>query len=196
MCLLLLATGTQANHRLYTRNVTTDFPDPNDDPFYRPPANLSSFKPGQVIRSREINNTLTSDDLKASYQVLYRSTDTMNNSEATVTTVWEPKQPRKPPQILSYQSYMDSASFDCSVSWAFVKGSASKGGTVNILEAPTFVKWALGKGIYMIDTDDEGPKAAFIAGFQAGQATLDGIRATINFFELPANTAIATTGYR
>jgi hypothetical protein len=202
---LLLASSTQATisqhipeetGHLHIRNVTTEFPDPIDDPFYHAPANLDTFKPGQVIRSRSINNTVTSDDLRASYQVFYRTTDTQNKPEATVATLWEPAKPKIPHQMMSYHSYMDSPSFDCSVSWAFVNGSDSDGYAPLLTDAPKFIKWALGKGIYVVVPDDEGPQAAFIAGFQEGQSALDGMRATINFFKLPADTGIATTGYR
>jgi hypothetical protein len=187
---LLSALSSALASPLLLRSVATEFPDPNDDPFYKAPPKLSSYALGQVIRSRAVNTTITAG-VKSSYQVLYRTSDTQKNAEATVATIWQPLEPKSPAQILSYHSYMDSDSFDCSPSWAFVQGSASQGKPVTSLDAPIFIEWALSQGIYVVDPDDEGPKAAFIAGYQQGYSALDGIRATKNFYKLPKKTEIA-----
>ncbi|UZJ51647.1 hypothetical protein CBS101457_000967 [Exobasidium rhododendri] len=197
-CLSFIAIGVAVCSatplRYLVRDVTTEFPDPTVDPFYVAPANINTYKPGQVIRSRSVTTTITSD-VGSSYQLFYRTTNTSNQAEGTVATVWAPTTPKSPAQVLSYHSYMDSTSPDCAVSWAFVQGSASNGKAVTSLDAPVFIEWALSQGIYVVDPDDEGPKAAFIAGFQQGMAALDGIRAIKNYYKLPASTGIAMTGY-
>lgn len=168
---LLLATTVVDGISLFTHKNPA-FPDPIDDPFYKPPLNLNTYQPGFIIRSRKVNTTISSSKTAGSYQILYRTTDTQNKAEATVATVWEPIHPRSPAQILSYHSYMDSDSFDCAPSWGWLNNSASKGWAPLITDAPIFVDWALKHGIYVLDPDDEGPKAAFIAGFQQGQVSL------------------------
>lgn len=191
-CLLLIAT-VQASS-LHIRDASNTFPDPNDDPFYKAPSHLKTFQPGQVIRSRKVETSISPKKAKASYQVLYRTTDTQGHSEATVATLWEPITPKSPPQILSYHTFMDSDSVDCEPSYAWLKNSSLLTKLPVSIDAPFYVNWALEHGIYVVDPDDEGPKAAFIAGFQQGQAALDGMRAIRNFFELPKNTEIAMTG--
>lgn len=176
-------------------NATAEFPNPRLDPFYAPPANLSAYETGQIIQTRRVNTTIVSDHLASSYQLFYRTTDAIGGAEATVATVWEPKEPKSPAQVLSYHVYMDSASFDCTPSWALVDGSASNGRVSLALDAPVFVKWALSKGIYAVVPDHEGPKAALIAGYQEGPATLDGMRAIRNFYTLPAETGFGMAGY-
>lgn len=194
LLLLAIASARPTARSLHLRDVSTSFPDPNDDPFYKAPSNVNSYKPGQIIRTRSVNTTITSF-VGSSFQLLYRTTDTQNKSEVTVATVWAPTTPKSPPQVFSYQSYMDSDSLDCDPSWAFVSGSASQGKPVTSLDAPIYIEWALSTGRYVVDADDEGPKAAFIAGFQQGQAALDGIRALKNHYNLPKSTEIALNGY-
>jgi hypothetical protein len=190
---LLLAFSINASI-LHVRDDTI-YPNPNEDPFYQAPSNISTFRPGAVIRSRAVNTTIGPKNAKASFQVLYRTTDTQNQSEATVATLWAPYNPRQPAQILSYHSYMDSDSFDCSPSWAWLNNTKSNGWVPLFTDAKMFINWALQFGLYVLDPDDEGPKATFIAGFQQGQAALDGMRATRDFFGLPKDTEIGMTGY-
>lgn len=139
-------------------NVTTAFPDPSQDPFYKAPFDVDSYQTGQVIRSRKVPTLITSEELKGSYQVLYRTTDTQNQPQATVATVWAPVKPKSPPQVLSYHSFTDSDAFDCSPSWGWIKGSKSKG--KESVTAVFLVKWALEHGIYAVNADVEGPNAA------------------------------------
>jgi hypothetical protein len=180
---------------LTQRSVATKFPDPNKDIFYKAPSNLTAYKPGQVIRSRSVVTTVTSTSLKKAYQLYYRTTNTQNGAEGTVATVFAPKSPNKAGHILSYHAYEDSDSFDCAPSWALVNGSASKATGTTGMDLNTYANFALSNGVYLVVPDDEGSQSAFIAGYQQGYATLDGIRALKNFYKLPANAGVAMAGY-
>ena len=184
-----------ANVALAIRMVPRQaFPDPTVDPFYKAPKNLRHYSPGEVIRHRLVNTTIPAN-VKQAYQVLYRTTDTQGNPESTVATLFKPTKPGKKAQVLSYHVYMDSDVEDCDPAWAFDAGSASKATGTTTTDSAIFINWALNNGIYVVVPDDEGPQAAFIAGFQEGMAALDGMRAIKNFFSFPKKTEIVITGY-
>lgn len=162
-----------SNHHIHIRDsATTTFPDPYNDPFYKAPPNLNNFRPGEIIRSRKVETRISSKKVLSSHQVLYRTMDTQHQAEATVATLWKPINPRSPPQIFSYHVWMDSDAFDCSPSWAWIKHSKSNNLLPVTLDAPIYVEWALDHGIYVVSPDDEGPKSAFMSGFQQGQVCL------------------------
>ena len=176
------------------RRANPAFPDPNIDPFYAIPANASSYANGAVIRSRPVDTNIALN-VGQSFQVLYKSTNTKNGSDATVATVWTPSKPVSPPKLFSYQSYEDSVQLNCAPSWAFVKNTASANTAITSLDTPIYIEWALGQGYYVVASDHEGSQAAFIAGFQEGMAALDGIRAAQKQVGLPANTPVVLFGY-
>lgn len=80
---------------------------PQDDPFYTPPAGYESAKVGDILASRSVKIAAFSklpQNLKAAYQLLYRTVDINGNPAATVQTVMVPYNARKNPmRILSYQ---------------------------------------------------------------------------------------------
>jgi hypothetical protein len=195
LCLLLAGLCTVPARPLRQRSVATEFPDPNQDPFYKAPSNLASYKLGQVIRSRKVVTTVTSSSIKPSYQLYYRTTNTQNGAEGTVATVLAPTSPKSPAQILSYHAYQDSDSFDCSPSWALVNGSKSDATGTTGSDLDVYVDFALSNGIYAIVPDDEGSSSTFIAGYQQGVDVLDGLRAIKNFYKLPSKAGIAMAGY-
>ena len=178
-----------------TVQLNPDFPDPSIDPFYRVPHNVSHYKNGAVIRSRAVVTNFDVVNVAESYQVLYRSQDTKHRPDATVATIWVPTKKLKKPKLFSYQSYEDSTSFDCSPSWTFVKGSGSANAATASLDTPIYIQWALTQGYHVVASDHEGSQAAFIAGYQEGMASLDGIRATKNHLKLPQDTPVALFGY-
>ncbi len=171
------------------------FPSPYVDPFYKVPANISAYANGQIIRRRSVPTTISNPNLAASYQLLYAFTNTTNQRDATVATVWAPKSPKG--VILSYQNYEDSTSFDCSPSWALVKNSGSPAALSTNADQPIFVQYALSQNWHAVIADHEGPKAAFIAGHSAGNAVLDGIRAAraSDPTGLPSNAKVVLHGY-
>ncbi|CBQ73810.1 probable lipase precursor [Sporisorium reilianum SRZ2] len=171
------------------------FPDPNDDPFYSAPANIGSYVNGQVIQSRSATTDIGTSNNAASFQLLYRTTNTSNLPEATVATVWIPAKPASPPKIFSYQVYEDATQLNCAPSYSYLSGLDEPGKGTVILDTPIVISWALQQGYYVVSADHEGPKAAFIAGCQEGRAILDGVRALRNFQNLASNSAVGFYGY-
>lgn len=171
------------------------YPDPNDDPFYSVPANIGSYSNGQVIQSRSATTDIGNANNALSFQLLYRTTNTSNQADATVATVWIPAKPASPPKIFSYQVYEDATQLDCAPSYNYLSGLEQPGKATVILDTPIIIGWALQQGYYVVSADHEGPKAAFIAGYQEGRAILDGIRALRNFKDLPSSSAVGFYGY-
>lgn len=103
---------------------------PSTDPFYTPPNNLTSYGPGDVIRSRNIppnlngilGTTLTPLYVKTAYQYLYRTTNDAGDAAAAVATLLVPNK-ADPSKLLAYQTAYDSANNDCSPSYALQAGA-------------------------------------------------------------------------
>ncbi|EPQ30659.1 uncharacterized protein PFL1_01560 [Pseudozyma flocculosa PF-1] len=189
-----LATSATAHEGLVGR-ANPDFPAPDVDPFYKPSGNLAAARRGQVLRRRSFPSVFAGPDLEKSFHLLYRTEDTFNQPEATVASIFVPAKPSSPPRILSVQAWVDSNSPDCAYSWAVVKDSGSGTAIENFLDPGTYIKWALSKGYYVVTPDFLGPKSTFIAGYQSGQAILDGIKALIRDQNLPKDTAVGMVGY-
>jgi len=69
---------------------------PNEDPFYTPPKGFEAQPLGAILRSRPVPNGITVDNiktikLKTSWQILYRTQNSVGEPEATVTTVLIPQ---------------------------------------------------------------------------------------------------------
>lgn len=112
---------------------------PTNDPFYTQPQNISAYLPGQIIASRSVSTSLNSllgfsvTDLsvQAAYQHLYRTTDSLRNPVAAVTTVLVPHN-ADPTKLLSYQTAYDSANINCGASYSFQAG-ANNSNVVDII---------------------------------------------------------------
>ncbi|KAG5950062.1 hypothetical protein E4U58_001789, partial [Claviceps cyperi] len=68
---------------------------PTDDPFYAVPENLADVRPGTILRHRRPPAPIAAfrvarQNLKDTYQILYRTTDNFGNATATVLTVLVP----------------------------------------------------------------------------------------------------------
>ncbi|GAC93902.1 lipase precursor [Pseudozyma hubeiensis SY62] len=177
---------------MHTRET---LPDPNDDPFYAQPSNIASYANGQVIQSRKVDTEIGSINNVNTFQVKYRTTNTQNQAQSNLATVWIPSKPASPPKIFSYQVYMDATQIDCAPSYSYVTGLDKPGKGTVILDTPIVISWALQQGYYVVSSDDEGPRAAFIAGYEEGKAVLDGIRALQNYANLPKDSPIGMYGY-
>ncbi|AHH94985.1 lipase family protein [Kutzneria albida] len=175
-------------------------PPPQSDPFYQPPSGYEATAPGTVLRSRQVEATAFGllPQKVQSWQVLYRTTDTKGAPQATVTTVLLPygAQPSATRPLVSYQVAEDSAAPQCAMSYQLRRGA----GNENIVAQAEIllIDAALQQGWAVTVPDYEGPRSAYVAGRQAGQAVLDGIRATENFG--PAglngvNTKVGAWGY-
>lgn len=148
---------------------------PDADPFYRAPANIASYRPGQVVDSRPVSLWSMGGSLVRSWQISYRSNDSHMNPQLNVTTLVVPTAPwwwgSRP--AVSLQIPEDSTGTACAPSYTLVKGSDP--------QVPAMAMPLLSAGYAVAIPDHEGPKSAFLAGPQAGHAVLDGIRAVKNF---------------
>lgn len=164
---------------------------PTADAFYTSPTSseLASQSPGNVLRYRALPAASLGTSLKEGWQLMYRSTNTKGQPVAMVTTVLIPKSaPATGRKLLSYQSFYDSLTLDCSPS-----GQA----TSNSLLEKTFFQSALNKGYVVTMADYEGLESQWIVAKNSGQGVLDGIRATQRFSKsgVNATTPVGMLGY-
>ncbi|RSM71840.1 hypothetical protein DMH04_43025 [Kibdelosporangium aridum] len=194
--LLLTALTTVA---VGTSSAAAAPPPPQNDPFYQPPSGYESTAPGTVLRSRSVSIAAFGalPQKVQAWQLLYRTTDQKNNPQATVTTVLLPWGARPSPTrpLLSYQVAEDSAAPQCAISYQLRQGA----GNDNIVAQAEIllINAAVQQGWAVSVPDYEGPRSAYVAGRQAGHATLDGIRAAKNFapLGLGSQTNIGLWGY-
>ncbi|OBT60935.1 hypothetical protein VE03_09271 [Pseudogymnoascus sp. 23342-1-I1] len=173
---------------------------PDVDPFYAAPAGLSSAKPGDILRSRPVPYPIAAFNtavvnLKGAYQILYRTTDSNGQPEAAMTTLLIPYN-ANPAKLLSYQIAEDAAYSGCAPSFILQK-SSTPNATVSQAEI-ILIEAALNNGWYVVTPDYEGPKSSYVAGIQAGQATLDSIRAVLkssSFSGISVKPKVALWGY-
>jgi Secretory lipase len=148
---------------------------PGQDPFYKAPANIGSYRPGQIVATRPVTGSgISGADV---WQISYRTDDAHNRPELTVTTLLAPQAAwtgggARP--VVSLQAAEDSTGLQCAPSYQI----AAKG---NLDIAASFASPLLAKNWAVAVPDFEGPKSEFIIGPQAGHAVLDGIRAVRNF---------------
>uniref|UniRef100_UPI003B9881E5 Lipase n=1 Tax=Ustilago trichophora TaxID=86804 RepID=UPI003B9881E5 len=171
------------------------FPDPNDDPFYKTPSNIGTYANGQVIQSRKAPTDIGNQNGADSFQLSYRTTNTQKEAQANVATVFIPSKPASPPKIFSYQVYEDSTQLNCAPSYSYLTGFDEPNKVTTVLDTPIIISWALQQGYYVVSSDHEGPRSAFIAGYEEGMAILDGIRAFKNFKNLPEDIGVGFYGY-
>jgi hypothetical protein len=173
---------------------------PQSDPFYQPPSDFQAAAPGTILKQRTVSAAAFGylPQQVQAWQLLYRTTDTQGNPEATVTTVLEPlnAKPSANRPLLSYQVAEDSSAPQCAISYQLQQGSDNS----NIVaEAEILlIDAAVQKGWAVTVPDYEGPASAYTGGKQAGQAVLDGIRATENFSTVGlagAATKVGVWGY-
>ena len=156
---------------------------PDQDPFYKAPANIASYRPGQIVGSRKITPKVgdyaTTTD---TWQISYRSNDSHMQPTLIVTTLIVPKKAwtgTGPRPIVSVQAAEDATGTQCAPSYGVSSGSV-------IAAWPA--AWSanlLKKGWAVALPDHEGPNSVFMAGPQAAHAVLDGIRAVKNFKDAP-----------
>ncbi|ODH13760.1 hypothetical protein ACO22_06937 [Paracoccidioides brasiliensis] len=171
-------------------STSTPLP-PSQDSWYVQPANISKYRPGELIRSRQIESKLQPllpfggyVSVDAVYQYLFRTTDSLNNPVAVITTLIIPHN-SDPSKLLVYQAAYDAANADCSPSYTLRFGSAS--GLVGLLLPNSTVSTdivlivpALNQGWWVMVTDYEGLHAQFAAGLQSAYATLDSVRIVLS----------------
>jgi hypothetical protein len=96
---------------------------PSQDPWYGQPSNISDYAAGEMIRSRSVPPQLESFlslpvnvSVKAVYQYLFRTTDSLGDAVASAVTLIEPYN-SDPSKLVGYQAFYDSANVDCSPSY-------------------------------------------------------------------------------
>ncbi|KAF7869850.1 hypothetical protein EAF04_004634 [Stromatinia cepivora] len=159
---------------------------PTNDPFYVPPTGLEDSRPGTILRNRSIDALLSAGAVpfqaKAACQLLYRTTDSLGNASAAVTTIIVPNNANVS-RVLSFQSATDAAWANCAPSYTIQLVSDSNNGGIGGTETLLVIA-ALDQGWIVNLPDYEGPKAAFTSGVQAGRATLDSVRAALSSEDL------------
>ncbi|KAB2099142.1 Lipase A [Alternaria gaisen] len=157
---------------------------PAQDPFYQPPAGYENAVPGTILRSRPAPAkfqalSLVPVNIKQVTQLLYRTTNALGQPEVTVSTVMVPENASYD-KVVSYQVAEDNGGqINCAPSYTLQTGSQSiyaGTGDVEML----LILGALNEGWIVSSPDWEGPNSTFIEGFQAGQSTLDSVRAVLS----------------
>jgi len=166
---------------------------PTEDPFYTQPTGLEDVKPGIILRSRSIGELSFQGAVpftaKASYQLMFRTTDSLGNASAAVTTIIVPENANNS-RVLSYQFAEDAAWLNCAPSYVVQLGSNPENFGSNGIET-LFIIAALDQGWIVNLPDYEGLQSAFTSGLQAGQATLDSVRAALSSGDLTSISADA-----
>lgn len=152
--------------------AASEFLYPSEDEFYEEPHNLSDYRAGDVIRSREIYDNSSYHEkwetLDKQFQVLYRTTDSHGDATASVTTLLIPTDARSD-RLVSVQDHINSASLNCSTSFNY--------GTRYKSTVKPLVEHMMKKGWLVALPDYFSVKAAFGANTLSGHAILDSIRA-------------------
>lgn len=152
---------------------------PDQDPFYKAPAKIASYRPGQIVRVRKVTPKV--GDLRKkvkAWQIAYRTNDSHRRPQLTVTSLLVPKKAwkkRGPRPVVSLQLPEDSTGTQCAPSYGLTAGNTVTGLTTRLAGPMLDQGWAVAM------PDFEGPKSVFMAGPQAAHAVLDGIRAVKNF---------------
>lgn len=162
----------------------TYLPLPSYDPWYKAPEGWEAAKPGQVLRIRQHAYSMTPIpilNVRDTFQVLFRSTNSQENATWGVTTVFLPQKAtcdnpnatnttaNCTQPILSYQLPYDTSCLDASPSFGLQWG-----------EPYGEIAAALRRGWWVSVPDFEGPLASYGANIVAGKITLDSVRAVLN----------------
>ncbi|KAK0650036.1 lipase 1 [Cercophora newfieldiana] len=180
LCLLwaFFAFGVEAIWKFSVKHITTDgdndatetyLPLPSTDPWYRAPDGWEAAQPGTVfkVRHHAYNVSLVPvANLKEVFQVLFRSTNSLENATWGVTTVFIPKNCTQ--GIVSYQLPYDTSCLDASPSFGLQWG-----------DPYGEIGQSLGRGWWVSVPDFEGPLASYGASIVAGYITIDSVRAVL-----------------
>jgi hypothetical protein len=175
--------------------VKPDLVLPTHDPFYVYTGStpLSQIAPGTVLKERSV--TLKISSLTVPYtaeQVLYRTTGQLGQPTVSVTTIIQPVESPLG-EIVSYQSFYDALGSECDPSYTLRGGNPSD--TDAQAEAAIIATYVT-DGYTVNVPDFEGSLTLdWGAGQQSGYETLDSIRATESYLNVPASTKVGMLGY-
>ncbi|KAH2309920.1 hypothetical protein KXV94_006136 [Aspergillus fumigatus] len=158
---------------------------PLEGPFYSAPKGFESTVPGTILRWRNPPNPISAlgfapINLAASYQLLYRSTDSFGEPIAAASTILVPHNADNI-KLLSFQAAEDAANPNCAPSYAFQLDSATDDelGLIMPQAELVLIIAALDKGWVVTAPDHLGPNATFLANNLSGHVVLDNIRAAL-----------------
>lgn len=169
---------------------------PDQDSFYRSPDSLAKYKPGEVLRSRQVtvSGLMNLTGSLLARQLLFRSTDAIGRPIAAVTTLLRPAVSASGPRkLVSYQVFEDSFTTACAPSYALRTNSGLSQPAENGVIASL-----LANGWDVLVPDHEGPRPVVNLGPEEGRITLDSIRAAENFEPAGldgSGTPVAMMGY-
>lgn len=177
---------------------------PLEDPFYSAPKGFESTVPGTILRWRNPPNPISAFgfapiNLVASYQLLYRSTDSFGEPIAAASTILVPHNADNT-KLLSFQAAEDAANPNCAPSYAFQLDSATDDelGLIMPQAELVLIIAALDKGWVVTVPDHFGPNATFLANNLSGHVVLDNIRAALRssaFSGISPKATITLWGY-
>lgn len=160
---------------------------PTADPFYRWHGPLTQT-PGTILRTRTISFAAAGATTPVqAAQLLYVTTDELGRRTVSVATVLQPpdRAASAATGLVSYQAAYDALGAQCDPSYTLRAGTPS---------APIMAYLAADDTV--VTADYEGEDLAEGAGQQYGYETLDAIRATEKWLELPeASTPVGMVGY-
>lgn len=168
---------------------------PDQDPWYEPPQGWKKAKLGTILRKRQVEiRTLTKDDVKEAWQLLYR-TSYVSEDEPTVTatTILVPHN-ADADKLVVFGTYIDANGPQCAPSYALRNGFREEPVSASFFLS---IMLYLQQGYIVTVPDKQGKKNAFSSGFIEGHQTLDGVRATLKFdkLNLGNHTKVAGAGY-
>ncbi len=146
---------------------------PDSDPWYQPPQDLADYRPGQVVRTREVQTRLAGIPFPVyTKQLLYRSEDVHGNPIATATSVIVPGIPwaGSPRPVVSFQEAIDSTNSACNPSHTLQLGT---------FKEATLATYWLAQGFAINVPDFDGEFNTF-STWDEGKMVLDSIRAIKN----------------
>ena len=155
---------------------------PGKDPFYSPPSGYQHARPGQVLRSRDVELAFLGliPQRFTATQLLYRSTNLNGEPEAAVTTVLVPRQrdPELACPLVSYQCAIDAVAQRCFPSYALRRGAKAVGALAQL--ELLLIAAVLAEGWAVSVPDHEGCHGMWGAPYEPGYRILDGLRAALS----------------
>jgi hypothetical protein len=189
--------GRAGPARAPAATASTPLP-PNQDPFYSYSGStpLADIAPGTVLNQRSVQVALgtTSTPITAE-QLLYRTTGELGQPIATVTTVLKPATGTAVPELVDYLSFYDALGAQCDPSYTLQGGNPGSANEGQAEAEEAFIASYLANDFIVTIPDFEGPDLEWTAGYLAGYASLDAIRATESYLKLPASTKAGLSGY-
>jgi hypothetical protein len=171
---------------------------PNQDPFYSYSGStpLADIAPGTVLNQRSVQVALgTNSTPITAEQLLYRTTGELGQPIATVTTVLMPATGTAAPDLVDYLSFYDALGAQCDPSYTLQGGNPGSANEQQAEAEQAFIASYLANNFIVTIPDFEGPDLEWTAGYLAGYASLDALRATESYLKLPVSTKAGLTGY-